>query len=38
MYDRERIALILADINVYCTDLKEFQVRSAEVLRDKKTY
>lgn len=38
MYDRERIALILADIEVYCTDLREFQIRSAEDLRDKKTY
>lgn len=38
MYDRERIALILADINVYCIDLREFQIRSAEDLRDKKTY
>ncbi|WP_067052210.1 type VII toxin-antitoxin system HepT family RNase toxin [Methanofollis ethanolicus] len=38
MYDRERIALILADIEIYCTDLKEFQIGSAEDLRDKKTY
>lgn len=38
MYDRERIALLLADIEIYCTDLREFQIRSAEDLRDKKTY
>jgi len=38
VYDRERIAIILADIDRYCADLRDFQVRSAENLHDKKYY
>ncbi|NVO66012.1 type VII toxin-antitoxin system HepT family RNase toxin [Methanofollis tationis] len=38
MHDRERISVILADIDRYCADLKEFQIRSTDDLHDKKTY
>lgn len=38
MFDHERIAVILADIQTYCADLKEFGIASSDDLRDKKTY